>query len=222
MPASSDSTAQPDSAPPSRATRRRARTRAALIAAAQSLLAEGRTGVPVLEITGLADVGLGSFYNHFDSKDELFAAAVVDALERHGELLDELAADTDDPAVAFAQSVRLTGRLHRTSAELSKVLVNRGFDLIHADYGLAPRALRDIEAGVEAGRFRVRDATLTLTAVGGAVVALGSLLHADPDRDPEAASDALTEDLLRMMGVDEAEAARICALPLPDVADVTR
>lgn len=205
------------SAEPTRTDRRRARTRAALIAAAQTLLAEGRTHVPVLEITQLADVGLGSFYNHFDSKEALFGAAVDDALERHGALLDALTADIDDPAVAFAHSVRLTGRLHRTSVELSQVLVNRGFDLTHADHGLAPRALRDIEAGVATGRFRVRDTTIALTVIGGAVLALGSLLHADPTRDPATSADTLAEELLRMLGVSEEEAARISSLPLPDL-----
>ncbi|MEI2809643.1 MAG: hypothetical protein V9F00_05425 [Nocardioides sp.] len=48
-----------------RGERRRAKTRAALIGAAQQLIAEDRTNVAVLEITELADVGLGSFYNHF-------------------------------------------------------------------------------------------------------------------------------------------------------------
>lgn len=34
-----------------------------------------------------------------------------DALDRYGALLDELTADLDDPAPAFAQSFRLSGRL---------------------------------------------------------------------------------------------------------------
>ena len=46
-----------------RLDRRKARTRAALIRAAQTLIAEGRTNVPILEITQAADVGMGSFYN---------------------------------------------------------------------------------------------------------------------------------------------------------------
>ena len=46
-----------------RLDRRKARTRASLIRAAQALLAAGRTNVPILEITQAADVGMGSFYN---------------------------------------------------------------------------------------------------------------------------------------------------------------
>jgi AcrR family transcriptional regulator len=59
-----------------RLDRRKARTRAALIRAAQTLIAEGRTNVPILEITQAADVGMGSFYNHFETKEQLFEAAV--------------------------------------------------------------------------------------------------------------------------------------------------
>jgi AcrR family transcriptional regulator len=43
-------------------------------------------------------VGMGSFYNHFESKEQLFHAAVEEALDAHGALLDRLSADTDDPA----------------------------------------------------------------------------------------------------------------------------
>ena len=35
------------------------------------MIAEGRDSAAILEITQIADVGLGSFYNHFASKEEL-------------------------------------------------------------------------------------------------------------------------------------------------------
>ena len=66
------------------------RTRAALIGAAQSFMAAGKLNVPVLEITQAADVGMGSFYNHFDSKEQLFQAAINEVLDAHGALLDRL------------------------------------------------------------------------------------------------------------------------------------
>ena len=69
------------------------RTRAALIRAAQSFIAAGKVNVPVLEITQTADVGMGSFYNHFESKEQLFDAAVANVLDAHGALLDQLTSD---------------------------------------------------------------------------------------------------------------------------------
>ena len=67
-----------------RLERRKMRTRAALIRAAQTSIAAGKLNVPVLEITQAADVGMGSFYNHFDSKEELFQAAVNEVLDELG------------------------------------------------------------------------------------------------------------------------------------------
>ena len=54
--------------PSNRLERRKQRTRAALIKAAQSFIAAGKVNVPVLEITQAADVGMGSFYNHFEAR----------------------------------------------------------------------------------------------------------------------------------------------------------
>src|SRR6476619_801126 len=108
----------------SRLHRRKARTRAALVRAAQALLADGRVNIPVAEITQAADVGLGSFYNHFQSKEQLFRVA---------------------PDDCFSQSFRLTARLHRRQPELSRALLHEGLALVNSDRGLAPRALRDIK-----------------------------------------------------------------------------
>src|ERR1700740_1753856 len=119
-----------DGTPENRLERRKMRTRAALIRAAQSFMAAGKVNVPVLEITQAADVGMGSFYNHFDSKEQLFQAAVNEVLDIHGALLDRLAESLQDPAEIFASSFRLTGRLFRRRPDLSRVLLNSGLALI--------------------------------------------------------------------------------------------
>jgi AcrR family transcriptional regulator len=205
-----------------RLDRRKARTRAALIRAAQTLIAEGRMNVPILEITQAADVGMGSFYNHFDSKEQLFEAAVEAVMDGYGQLLDELTADIEDPAEVFACSFRLTGRLYRREPELSRVLLNNVLRLLSADTGLAPRARRDIAAAVEAGRFDVEDLDVAVTMTASALLALGQLLHDQPERDVEETTDRVTEDLLRMLGVPRRQAQRICSLPLPDIDAVRR
>lgn len=203
-----------------RLDRRKARTRAALIRAAQTLIAEGRTNVPILEITQAADVGMGSFYNHFETKEELFDAAVESVMDAYGQLLDTLTADIDDPAEVFATSFRLAGRLHRREPELSRVLLNNALRLLSSEEGLAPRARRDIQAGIDAGVFKVDDVDLAVTMSAGALVCLGQLLHDQPGRDDGAAADRLAEDLLRVYGVPAKQARRICSLPLPDAGSV--
>lgn len=203
--------------PVNRLERRKQRTRSALIKAAQQLIVEGRLNVPVLEITQLADVGMGSFYNHFDSKEELFEAAVADVLDSYGAVLDSLTIGMDDPAETFAASFRLTGRFFRRRPLESLILMANWPRLITSDRGLAPRALRDIKAAVAAGRFTVDDPELALAVASGILLGLGTLLQRDTTRDDGATADAVTEDLLRMFGMSAAQAHKVCSRPLPEV-----
>ena len=204
-------------APVNRLERRKRRTRAALIRAAQTLIAEGRPNAPVLEITQLADVGMGSFYNHFDSKEQLFEAAVTEVLDAYGALLDVLTAEMEDPAEIFAASFRLTGRFFRSRPDESRILLANWGALMTSDRGLAPRALRDIKAAVAAGRFHLEDPEVALATSAGILLGVGALLQSDPDRDGGATADAVAEDLLRMFGMSAQGARAVCARPLPEV-----
>src|SRR5437868_14044737 len=61
----------------SRQDRRRARTRAELLGAAKRLLAsKGFHGTKIADIAAAADVGTGTFYLYFPTKDALFADLV--------------------------------------------------------------------------------------------------------------------------------------------------
>ncbi|TDO33970.1 TetR family transcriptional regulator [Kribbella sp. VKM Ac-2527] len=215
--------ADPESEPkpePNRLVRRKMRTRAALVRAAQTFIAEGNLNAPILEITKAADVGMGSFYNHFQTKDELFQAAVDDALEAHGAVLDTLGEPSDDPVETFTRSFRLTGRLHRKAPQLSRVLLRSGTELITSDRGLAPRAIRDLRAAIDSGRFKVEDPELAMVVAAGALLGLGQLLLDRPDRDDAAATDQIAEDLLRMFGVSAAKANKLAHTPLPSLDDL--
>ncbi|EUC21006.1 regulatory protein TetR, partial [Burkholderia sp. BT03] len=56
-----------------RGARRKRETRGRLLDAALRLMAEkGMEGVAINEITEAADVGFGSFYNHFESKEAIY------------------------------------------------------------------------------------------------------------------------------------------------------
>ena len=140
----------------SRLDRRKARTRQALIDAAVRLIAEGRGDrASIAEITEEADIGFGSFYNHFDSKEQLFQTASEEVLERWGQLIDRASAGLTDPAELFAVGTRITGRLGWTHPDIAGFLVGSGLDVLDIPTGLAPRALRDIQAGQATGRFTV-------------------------------------------------------------------
>ncbi|AJT62445.1 hypothetical protein T261_0756 [Streptomyces lydicus] len=210
----------PTSAPPSnRFERRRAETRGALVRAARQILAEnGDTGASIQAIAERADVGFGSFYNHFESKTELFEAAVEDALEEFGQTFDERLAGIDDPAELVATGFRLSARMAESHPELMQVLRHRGLGHIHSDNGLARRALRDLQVGMASGRFTAVEPTVALSALGGTLLSLVELRFARPDVDGDDAAVNLAEMVLRMLGVPPDDAHEVARRPLPDVA----
>ncbi len=142
---------------------------------------------------------------------------MADVLDNHGALLDRLTESIDDPAETFACSFRLTGRLFRRRPQESQILLVNGLSLIGSDHGLGPRALRDIGAGVDAGRFTVDDPKLALAVAAGALLGLGKLLQQEPERDDATAADRVTEDVLRLLGLPAEEARQICKRPLPSL-----
>ncbi|MER7577672.1 helix-turn-helix domain-containing protein [Streptomyces sp. NPDC126514] len=207
----------PASAPPTnRFERRRAETRRALLRAARQILAEtGDTGASIQAIAERADVGFGSFYNHFASKTELFEAAVADALEEFGQSFDDRLTGIDDPAELVAAGFRLSARMADSHPELMQVLRRRGLGHIHSDNGLARRARRDIEVGTASGRFSIADPAVALSALGGTLLSLVELRFTRPDLDGDEAAVNLAEMVLRMLGVPPEDAHEVARRPLP-------
>ncbi|MFF3570557.1 TetR/AcrR family transcriptional regulator [Nocardia jiangxiensis] len=198
-----------------RIDRRRERTRNALLGAARKFLSEGRSAVSIQEITDAADVGFGSFYNHFDSKDQLFDEAVRSILQIYSEMRDGIVALYEDPAEVFAVSFRMTGRLQRQIPEGVRVILHSGMPVLLRDEGLAPRARRDIIAAQEASRFEPMDPDIAIMAAGGALLGLLQLLDATPDADAGALTDEMTFRVLRMFGMNKRAAQKLVSTELP-------
>ena len=201
-----------------RGARRRMETRAKLLRAARELVARNGIGeTSIQQITETADVGFGSFYNHFDSKDQIVDAVMEEALESFGDAADRLAGKLTDPAEVVAAAVRhVIGRA--TSEEAWGWFLIRTM-LTSADTfgrGLGKRFARDVRLGVESGRFRVEDELMVLSAAGGVVLGImtGHLHGALAEDAPEQAATLV----LRLLGlpVDEARAVARRALPTID------
>jgi AcrR family transcriptional regulator len=78
-----------------RASRRRMRTRSDLLKAAHLAFAQhGYHEASIADITGLADVGVGTFYLHFRDKDEIFTTLIDEGFrEIHAQIAATMAED---------------------------------------------------------------------------------------------------------------------------------
>ncbi len=203
--------------PGNRQARRKRETREKLLRAAQRVMAhKGIDATTIQEITDAADVGFGSFYNHFESKEAIVGAIMRETIEPFGAALDGVAGALEDPAEILSASIRLTLRRAMADTVWGRFLFTSGLEVPFSELGLFNRMSRDIRAGVRAGRFDASDLDCTIVVVGGAVFAVmrawfRQALGADA---PERAAAAV----LRLLGLSQKEAGKIATRPLPDVA----
>ena len=220
-----------------RGARRRRETRARLLNAALRLMGErGMDAVAVNEITEAADVGFGSFYNHFESKEAIHRALIDLVFEEFADALDRALADVSDPAEVIAASIRHTLYRARRDGVWARFLLREGLSSRMLTRGLGVRLLRDIQNGIASGRFPLDDALTAFIGLAGSTLAAlaveieygqGSAGTISPDvsralalPDPDLPERAAAA-LLRFLGLPDGEAREIARRPLA-VLDASR
>jgi AcrR family transcriptional regulator len=197
-----------------RQVRRRAATRAKLMAAASALFArQGVDNTRIQEITDEADVGFGSFYNHFDSKDAIVAAVTHEAAAAMGAAIDVATERLDDPAEVVAVAHRSLISRAAEDPEFGWLLVRLEITHDLASSTLGPYAMRDLQRGIDSGRFRVDDPDVALIAACGALLAVvRAVLQGRADASKAQHHAAC---VLRIFGLSPDDAAEVAARPLP-------
>jgi AcrR family transcriptional regulator len=200
--------------PPTRGARRRAQTRARLLDAARTLFArQGVDGTAIAEITEEADVGFGSFYNHFASKQEIVEVVLSESLEAQGKIVDALTESLEDPAEIIAVAHRYFVTESSGDHDLGWLLVRLDASHRVMTRALGERARRDLERGIVSGRFNVADPDVAfLDAAGALLLVMRAVL--DGEVGPEADSSH-AEGLLRILGLSPEDAAEVAHRPLP-------
>ena len=131
---------------------------------------------------------------------------LTDVSEAQGALVDRLTADIDDPAEVVAYAHRHFVDLAAEDPSFAQLVVrlNASHQLLAATLG--PRALRDVQRGIDEGRFRAEDVSLAVHATGGALIGTmqGVLDGTLGLRHPSS-----TSSVLRMLGVDPDEALTV-------------
>jgi AcrR family transcriptional regulator len=210
----SDTVVPPMTKPPDRHARRREATRTKLIEAAKALIArQGVDNTRIQEITDEADVGFGSFYNHFESKEAIIEAVLADTVAAQGAEIETLTAELEDAAEIISAAHRTFVRRARSDPDWAWLLVR--LDVSHNVLlaALGPYARRDLRRGIKAGRLNVPHEGVALHATGGALLAvMRAVLDGAAPKDADIHH---AEGMLRLLGVPADEAAQIARRPLP-------
>jgi AcrR family transcriptional regulator len=187
-----------------------------LVEAAQTLFAQqGVDATRINEITEAADVGFGSFYNHFESKEAIVTAVVESAAVAAGAAIDAVTADLDDPAEVVAVAHRALISLASQQPEFGWLFVRLEISHDLATTVLGPYARRDLERGVAAGRFVVESEPTALLVISGALLAVvRAVLRGEA---PDGVAEHHAAAVLRVFGVPAAEAGRVAQRPMPAI-----
>ncbi|HMD56181.1 MAG TPA: TetR/AcrR family transcriptional regulator [Solirubrobacteraceae bacterium] len=197
-----------------RRARRREQTREKLLEAARALFArQGVDNTRINEITDEADVGFGSFYNHFESKEAIVETVLAKTVGAQGAAVEAITAQLDDPAEVISAAHRYFVRLARSDPEWAWLLVR--LDVSHnvVLQALRPFAERDLRRGIRAGRLEVTNERTALQASGGALLMV--MRDVLDGKAPRNADSYHAEGILRLFGLTAADAAEVARRPLP-------
>jgi AcrR family transcriptional regulator len=114
---------QREDATPTRGARRKSETRRRLLRAARSVFArEGLENTTIAQITGAADVGFGTFYLHFVTKEEAYRAVVADGFDELARLLNQARAEALERDAPWWELVQVAVRVYCHFAERNREL----------------------------------------------------------------------------------------------------
>lgn len=195
-----------------RQSRKRARTRGELVAAAERLVAlRGLDALSIDEITEEADVAKGTFYTHFQDKDDL-ANTIA------GQIRAELEAritrgnhGVTDARVRMANGLSTVLSFAIRQPVRARALMRLVPSAVDPDMPINAGIRTDVMLGIDESLFRV-------PSVGAAVVAtIGSAMSAlirlsQPGRpvdDPHGLATEVIEIVLAGLGVDRRDAQRL-------------
>ena len=202
-------------APLTRGERSRLATRTKLIEAAHTLMAEKGFDLSTIEeITKRADVGFGSFYNHFASKEDIATSVFAQRAAEIRVVTDEIAATEQDKSVAitYIQKMFLTKAVH--DPVWARFIVRAQDSHRQMNDTFVIGAANDIRAAVEQKRFSIAcietAADITIAAL---ISAMTRILEGGSS---EQITVETVECLMRLYGVETNEARRLAQLSLPE------
>jgi AcrR family transcriptional regulator len=206
--------------PNTRIERRRRRNREKLLSAAAEVIGEKGIDVATMsEITDRADVALGTVYYYFESKEELSVAVMEWVMDRLGRRIRKVTDTLKDPGKGYAYGCRTVMEvasrdprwhwlLKRTDVVAETMI--RAFGRYGRD---------DMRKAIKAGRYKVENVELAWQMTIWCLVGVGVDLckQRRSIAEADAVIDAAVVNILRMLGMDTAEAkivARGIHLPL--------
>ncbi len=194
---------------------RSARTETRILEAALRVFADMGPDAPKIDdFVQAAGISRGTFYNHFESVEELLAATSEWTTREVIEAIETALEGIEGPALRFGLGLRL----FFVRAQADRVwcrFVARVWKL-----GGIELPARDLVEGWRVGVFRAPGATAARDLLFGGL--REALLRVGSERTPAEYGDHMTELCLQALGTDPRRIAAVMSHPLPVLAPARR
>jgi AcrR family transcriptional regulator len=183
---------------------------------------KGVDGTTIQEITDHADVGFGTFYNYFQSKDDLATQVldcVINNLGRRNDLVTRSTRLTD-PVEIVATSVRCVAREMMTNPVWVWWVKRPDLIVERMRAGFRPFGMRDMARAVEAGAYSIADEDMDTAWSFLIWLLAGGIKDIVDGYRPAKAESLLAEAVMRVMGVPLDKARKVARTRLPPYPDL--
>ena len=196
--------------------RRRAATRAALLNAAFDILGEGhgRT-LRIEEVCERAAVVRTTFYNHFDSVEQVLSALAEPLSHEFNVAVHARTRQLPSMVEQVAMGIRLY--MHR-AAENPKwgwAMVN--ISAIEPVMGRETNSIlvQDLARGMKLGDFKIESLQLATDLVSG--ISFAGMISILTGKTPKDYPEQITAKVMQMLGVSASTVRRVVNMPLPEI-----
>jgi len=203
------------------AAEKRERMRMRLIESALHVFAsKGAEAAVIEDVIAMAEVSRGTFYNYFRTNEELLAAVVKELGNELLALVETVVIQCKDPAERLATGVRMALHTMRAHPLLAQFVARSGLAMAAHNSTAMAYLPRDIQAGMDSGRFFLSSVQVGLVLVLGtahAAVAAMTLPEPLPASLPDSYAEEVTHHLLLGLGMTEAQARKLVSTPITPV-----
>lgn len=195
---------------------KRQATRKALLTAARELVSEkGHDRISVQDITGTARVARGTYYNYFETKQDVFFAVAEHMREEMAESLADIRVNIKDPAMLVSVTLKYYFHQVMDNVEWREFTDCAGLGHLSLQQP-AEQCFEDIHRGVQAGRFRVDDVHFTQNLVTGMVRHVNEEIR--HSRIGRTGIEYAIRSILQMLGLPDLVSKSLTQTPLPPIA----
>ena len=176
---------------------------------------KGHDSISIQEITKRASVSTGTYYNYFDTKQDVFVAVADEMRDLIAGNLETARESIKDPAMRVAVALKYYFDQALDNQEWREFTSFTGLTWLTLEQTVNAR-IEDIERGVSGGRFKVDDVSFTESLIRGMVRHVTSAI--DKGQVERNATDYAIRSILQMLGLPEIVAKALTMTALPPIA----